>query len=176
MIIGLGYYFTIRTLRGQVQEAFQARTTGGRPLIIVSEDYENLPTINLVVHNVGHGPAKDIKFHFSSPIESSDGFKLSELTIFREGIPSLASGARIVCYWDELGNLQPLIEEGRLERNTVVTVEYQDITGGNYGHDWEVDPGLYLDLRTQGYKDMDDLVEAVEHVAQEIAENGDRRS
>jgi len=176
VIIGLGYYFTIRTLRGQVQEAFLARATGGRPLIIVSEDYENLPTTNLVVHNVGHGPAKDIKFHFSSPIESSDGFKLSELTIFREGIPSLAPGARIVCYWDELSNLRPLIEEGQLERDTVVTVEYQDITGGNYAHDWEVDPGLYLDLRTQGYKDMDDLVEAVEHVAQEIAEDGARRT
>jgi hypothetical protein len=38
VIIGLGYYFTIRTLRGHVQEAFQARTTGGRPLIIVTED------------------------------------------------------------------------------------------------------------------------------------------
>jgi hypothetical protein len=121
---------------------------------------------------VGPGPAKDIKFHFSSPIESSDGFKLSELSLFREGIPSLAPGAKIVCYWDELGNLRPLIEEGWLQRSTVVTVEYQDITGGNYAHDRKVDPGLYLDLRTQGYKNMDDLVEAVEHVAQEIEERG----
>jgi hypothetical protein len=171
VIIGLGYYFTIRTLQGQVQEAFQARTTGGRPLIIVSEDYENLPTINLVIQNVGPGPAKDINFHFSSPIESSDGFVLSDLTLFKEGIPSLAPGARIVCYWDELVNLKPLIQEGRLQRNATVTVEYQDITGGNYSHDWEVDPGLYADLRTQGYRDMDDLVEAVEDVAQEIAED-----
>ena len=176
VIIGLGYYFTIRTLRGQVQEAFQARTTGGRPLIIVSEDYENLPTINLVIQNVGPGPAKDINFHFSSPIESSDGFVLSDLTLFKEGIPSLAPGARIVCYWDELVNLKPLIQEGRLQRNATVTVEYQDITGGNYSHDWEVDPGLYADLRTQGYRDMDDLVEAVEDVAQEIAEDRVRRN
>jgi len=57
----------------------------------------------------------------------------------------------------------------------VVTVEYYDITGGNYSHDWEVDPGLYLDLRTQGYKDMDDLVAAAEHVAEEIGENGNPR-
>jgi len=176
VIIGLGYYFTIRTLQGQVQEAFQARTTGGRPLIIVSEDYENLPTINLVIQNVGPGPAKDINFHFSSPIESSDGFVLSDLTLFKEGIPSLAPGARIVCYWDELVNLKPLIQDGRLQRNATVTVEYQDITGGNYSHDWEVDPGLYADLRTQGYRDMDDLVEAVEDVAQEIAEDRARRN
>jgi hypothetical protein len=165
--IDLGYYFTIRTLRGQIQEAFQARTTRGRPLIVVSEDYENLPTINLVIQNVGPGPAKDINFHFSSPIESSDGFILSDLTLFREGIPSLAPGARIVCYWDELGNLRPLIQEGRLQRNATVTVEYQDITGGNNSHEWEVDPGLYADLRTQGYRDMGDLVDKVDEIAEE---------
>ena len=45
VVMGLGYFFTIRNLRSQVQEMNQARTTGGRPLIIVSEDYENLPTI-----------------------------------------------------------------------------------------------------------------------------------
>src|SRR5215207_3944230 len=31
VIIGLGYYFTIKTLQGQVQEAYQARTTGAGP-------------------------------------------------------------------------------------------------------------------------------------------------
>src|SRR5215218_2828453 len=98
VVMGLGYYFTIRNLRSQVQEAYQARTTGGRPLIIVAEDYENLPTINLVVQNVGYGPAKNISFEFSSPVQSSDGFVLSELAFFEEGITSLAPGGRIVCY------------------------------------------------------------------------------
>jgi hypothetical protein len=176
VVIGFGYYFTTRAIQRQVQEMVRESTTGGRPLIIVSEDYENLPTINLIVQNVGPGPAKNINFHFSSPIESSDGFVLSELTLFQEGITSLAPGARIVCYWDELENLQPLIREGSLERNATVTVEYQDIAGGAYSHDWEIDPGLYEDLRTQGYKNMDDLVASVEHVAEEIREGGNQRS
>ena len=176
VVIGLGYYYTTKAIRSQVDEMARETTTGGRPLIIVSEDYENLPTINLIIQNVGPGPAKNINFHFSSPIESSDGFVLSELTVFQEGITSLAPGARIVCYWDELENLQPLIREGRLERNATVTVEYQDIAGGNYSHDWEIDPGLYEDLRTQGYRNMDDLVDAVEHVAEKLGEDEDRRS
>ena len=174
LVIGLGYYYTTKAIRSQVDEMARQATTGGRPLIIVSEDYENLPTINLIIQNVGPGPAKNINFHFSSPIESSDGFVLSDLTLFQEGITSLAPGARIVCYWDELENLQPLIREGELERNATVTVEYQDIAGGNYSHDWEIDPGLYEDLRTQGYRNMDDLVDAVEHVAEEIGGDGDR--
>jgi hypothetical protein len=168
VIIGLGYYFTIKTLRGQVQEAHQARTTGGRPLIIVTEDYENLPTINLVVQNVGYGPAKNITFEFSSPVESSDGFVLSDLAFFEEGITSLAPGGRIVCYWDELENLQPMYqEEGRLERGITVTVNYQDITGGSYSHTWEIDPMLYQGLRTIGYRDVSDLVDIVERIAEE---------
>jgi hypothetical protein len=56
VIIGLGYFFTIRNLRAQVGEMMQARTTGGRPLIIVSEDYENLPTINSSSKTSAMGP------------------------------------------------------------------------------------------------------------------------
>src|SRR5918911_65534 len=132
VVMGLGYYFTIRNLRSQVQEMNQARTTGGRPLIIVTEDYENLPTINLAVQNVGYGPAKNITFEFSSPLVSSDGYVLSDLAFFEEGITSLAPGGRIVCYWDEMQNLKALIEDGRLEQNITITVGYQDITGGFY--------------------------------------------
>ena len=67
MVMGLGYFFTIRNLRSQVQEMNQARTTGGRPLIIVTEDYENLPTINLVIQNEGYGPATKTS-RLSSPL------------------------------------------------------------------------------------------------------------
>ena len=167
VVMGLGYFFTIRNLRSQVQEMNQARTTGGRPLIIVTEDYENLPTVNVIVQNVGPGPAKNISFNFSSPVESSDGFVLSELAFFEEGMTSLAPGGRIVCYWDELGNLQSMFEEGRLEGGIMVTVEYQDITGGSYSHTWEIDPMLYQGLRTIGYRDVSDLVDIVERIAEE---------
>jgi hypothetical protein len=162
----LGYYSPIRTLRSQVQEMSQARCTGGRPLIVVTEDHENLPTINLTVQNVGSGPA-NITFEFSSPVESSDGFVLSDLAFFEEGITSLASGDRIVCYWDELENLQPMYQEGgRLDRGITVTVSYQDITGGSYSHDWEIDPMLYQGLRTIGYRGVSELGDVVEKISE----------
>jgi hypothetical protein len=166
VVMGLGYYFTIRNLRSQVQEMSQARFTGGRPLIIVTEDYENLSIINLIVQNVGFGPA-NITFEFSSPVESSGGFVLSDLAFFDERITSLALCDRIVCYWDELENLQPMYQEGRLERSITVTVNYQDITGGSYSHTWEIDPLLYQGLRTIGYRDVSDLVDIVERIAEE---------
>ena len=58
VVIGLGYYYTTKAIRSQVDEMARQATTGGRPLIIVSEDYENLPTINLIIQNVGPGPPR----------------------------------------------------------------------------------------------------------------------
>jgi hypothetical protein len=59
VVIGLGYSYTTRAIRSQVNEMVRESTTGGRPLIIVSEDYENLPAINLLIQNVGMGPVKN---------------------------------------------------------------------------------------------------------------------
>lgn len=102
-VIGLGYYFTIRATWATVAEMRAEHAAGGgRPLVTVSEDYANLPNINLIVQNVGGGPAKDSSFEFSAPVESSDGLVLSELPFFEEGLTSLAPGAKIGCYWDTL--------------------------------------------------------------------------
>jgi hypothetical protein len=98
-VIGLGYYFTVRATWATVQEMRAEHAAGGgRPLITVSEDYANLPNISLIVQNVGQGPAKDISFEFSEPVESSDGLILSDLPFFEEGLTSLAPGAKIGCY------------------------------------------------------------------------------
>ena len=58
-------------------------------------------------------------------------------------------------------------EGGRLERRITVTVSYQDITGGSYSHDWEIDPTLYQGLRTVGYRGVSELVDVVERIAEE---------
>ena len=108
-------------------------------------------------------------------MESSDGFVLSDLAFFEEGITSLVPGSRIVCYWDELENLQEMFQEERLERGITVTVNYQDITGGSYSHSWEIDPLLYQGLRTIGYRDVSDLVYVVEKISEE-GTGGDQKS
>ncbi|MDP8940857.1 MAG: hypothetical protein M3N10_11315 [Actinomycetota bacterium] len=123
VVIGLGYYFSIKMTQTMVQEMRDEHMAGGgRPLITVSEDYANLPNMSLIVQNVGQGPAKDITFEFSDPVESSDGLVLSELPFFDEGLTSLAPGAKIGCYWDTIDNLLPLIKEGKIASDITVTV------------------------------------------------------
>jgi hypothetical protein len=166
VVMGLGYYSTIRNLRSQVQETSQARCTGGRPLIILTEDYENLPTINLIVQNVGSGPA-NITFEFPSPVESSDGFVLSDLAFFDEGITSLAPGDSIVCYWDELANLQPMYQEGgRLDRASRSRLVIRTLPGAPTRTIGRLTPCSTRGLRTIGYRGVSELVDVVEKISE----------
>jgi hypothetical protein len=162
-VIGLGYYYTIRATWATVAEMRAEHAAGGgRPLITVSEDYANLPNISLIVQNVGQGPAKDISFEFSEAVESSDGFVLSELPFFSEGLNSLAPGAKIGCYWDTLDNLLPLIKEGKLASDITVTVRYKDLNLNPLEHNWDINPRLYEGIRNVDYSGMTDLVDVID--------------
>jgi hypothetical protein len=162
-VIGLGYYFTVRATQATVAEMRAEHTAGGgRPLITVSEDYANLPNISLIVQNVGEGPAKDISFEFSAPVESSDGVVLSELPFFEEGLTSLAPGAKIGCYWDTLDNLLPLIKEGKIASDITVTVCYKDLNLNPLEHEWEINPRIYEGIRNVDYSGLTDLVDVLE--------------
>src|SRR3954470_5498630 len=168
VVIGFGYYFSVRSTQRMVQEMTEEHTAGGgRPLITVSEDYATLPNLNILVQNTGGGPAKDISFDFSEDIVSSDGFVVSDLPFFQEGLPSLAPGASIACYWDTLQNLLPLIKEGKIASDITVTVRYQDLTGTSYEHEWEVSARLYEGVRMVDYKGMTNLVDVVEQIHDE---------
>ena len=172
-VIGLGYYYTVRATWATVQEMRAEHAAGGgRPLITVSEDYANLPNISLIVQNVGQGPAKDISFEFSAPVESSDGFKLSDLAFFSEGLTSLAPGAKIGCYWDTLDNLLPLIKEGKIASDITVTVRYKDLNLNPLEHEWDVNPRLYEGIRTVDYSGMTDLVDVLERKIDDDAIDG----
>jgi hypothetical protein len=175
-VIGLGYYYTVRATQETVQEMRAEHAAGGgRPLITVSEDYANLPDISLIVQNVGQGPAKNISFEFSAPVQSSDGFVLSELPFFSEGLTSLAPGAKIGCYWDTLDNLLPLIKEGRIPSDITVTVRYKDLNLAPLEHEWDVHPRLYEGIRNVDYGGITDLVDVLERKIDDDGIGGTQR-
>lgn len=177
VVIGFGYYFTVKSTRDMVREMREEHTAGGgRPLITVSEDYANLPNMNIIVQNVGQGPAKDITFEFSDPVQSSDGSILSDLPFFEEGLTSLAPGAKIACYWDTLDNLLPAIKEGRISSDITVTVRYKDLNLKPLEHEWDINPRLYEGIKNVDYNGMTDLVDIMKKISEQgIGENGDRR-
>jgi hypothetical protein len=131
----------------------------------VQEDYESLPELDVAIRNVSEGAARDIVFEFSEPIESSNGFVVSELPYFKYGLDFLPPNGEITCYWDELDSLLPFLESKNLRNGIHVTVGYKDLTGDSYQSHWRLNPFLYKDTRLVRRKGMGDLVNAVERLA-----------
>jgi hypothetical protein len=165
IVLAAGYYFTWRVSQTTLQEMRAQRTAMGRPLVIVEEDFESLPELDVRIRNVSEGAARDIKFEFSVPIESSNGFVVSELPYFKYGLDFLPPNGEITCYWDELDSLLPFLESKDLQNGIHVTVRYKDLSGDSYHSQWRLNPFLYKDTRLVRRKGMVDLVNAVERLA-----------
>ena len=102
LVFAVGYYLVVKGNRAALREMREGRLSGGRPQVLVEADYGRLPVIDLVVRNVSGGSAGDITFEFSTPIEDSSGFVVSDLPYLKEGIDFLGPGGHAACSWDEL--------------------------------------------------------------------------
>lgn len=160
-------YFQLRAARDSVHEVRQEFLAAGRPVVAVHDEYDHDSNgLSLAVENVGQGPAKEIAFSFSHPIESSDGVVISELPLFTIGLTSLAPGARITCYWDDLDDQIELLRDRGLEGSDFsVSVRYLDLTGASYSNEWDIQPGIYEGLRSPPHPEQ--------HVADQAGESSD---
>ena len=178
VVFAIGYYVLIRQQQETLNEMREARMSGGRPQVIVQADYKRLPEVDLLVRNVQGGAAREIDFSFSAPAESSDGFVVSELPYFKEGLDFLEPGGEISCYWDSLGSLIPLLKEKGLTDGIVVTVKYYSLGGKSYTNQWRVNPLLFEGYRDSSYKGLEDLARATERIStnvEKLVERQDER-
>ena len=172
IVLAAGYYFTWRVSQTTLEEMRAQRTAMGRPLVIVEEDYESLPELDVAIRNASEGAARDIQFEFSAPIESSNGFVVSDLPYFKYGLDFLPPNGEITCYWDELDSLLPFLESKNLQNGIHVTVRYRDLSDALYQSQWRLNPFLYKDTRLVRRKGMGDLVNAVERMARNNSDSG----
>lgn len=154
LVLAAGYYFTWRVSQQTLAEMREQRTAMGRPLVIVQEDYDDLPELDVAIRNVSEGAAKDTTFEFSAPLVNSSGFVISNLPYFKEGLDSLPPQGELSCYWDDLNALIPFLEARNLRGGITVIVRYESR--------WRLNPFLYKDTRLVRRKGMGDLVRAVE--------------
>ena len=174
IVLAAGYYFTWRVSQTTLEEMRAQRTAMGRPLVIVQEDYESLPELDVAIRNVSEGAARDIEFEFSAPIESSNGFVVSDLPYFKYGLDFLPPNGEITCYWDELDSLLPYLESNNLQNGIHVTVRYRDLSNAPYQSQWRLNPFLYKETRLVRRKGMGDLVNAVERLARSTDGDSDQ--
>lgn len=156
------YWRLIKLQRYTIDETKEQRISGGRPLIIVEADYRRAPQIDLVVRNVGGGPAKNISFDFSANIKASTGFVLTDLFYLRDGMDFLGPGGEIRCLWDDMASLEETLKDDGLHDGIRVYVHYEGMSGDTYHSDYGINPLLYQGIRNPDTKDMDDLVELLD--------------
>ncbi len=60
VVLAVGYYFTWRVSQQTLGEMREQRTAMGRPLVIVQEDYDDLPELDVAIRNVSGGAARGI--------------------------------------------------------------------------------------------------------------------
>jgi hypothetical protein len=142
-------WFQLRAARDSLREVRQEFLAGGRPVVAVHDEYDHATrALSIAVENVGQGPAKNISFAFSRPIQSSDGVVVSGLPLFAIGLTSLSPGARITCWWDHLDDQMAFLRENGLEGEDFhVTVHYTDLPGAEYWNEWDIQPAIYEGLR-----------------------------
>jgi hypothetical protein len=151
IVLAAGYYFTWRVSQTTLEEMRAQRTAMGRPLVIVQEDYESLPELDVAIRNVSEGAARDIEFEFSVPIESSNGFVVSDLPYLLQIRARLSAAERrdhLLLGRTRFSVAVPGVEESP-ERHSRY-VRYKDLTGDSYQSQWRLNPFLYKDP-LQGY-------------------------
>jgi hypothetical protein len=175
IVLAVGYYITWRVSQQTLNEMKAQRMAVGRPQVIVDDDYESLPEVNTAVRNVSQGAARDITFEFSAPVESSNGFVISDLPYFAGGMDFLPPDGEISTYWDHLEALLPFLEQKGLGKGIRVTTRYKGLDGQSYETSWLLNPFIYRDGRFTRHKGMSDLVTAVEKLAAEKRDTPDSK-
>ncbi len=175
VVIGVGYYFLIKLYREWIRQNRESRVAGGRPTVVVNADYSRLPRVSVVVRNFAEAPAKEISFDFSTPLEDSSGFVISDLPYLKKGLPFLEPKGEISRYWDSLPDLALVLREKGLEDSIKVTTRYKDLAGESYESEWKLDPLLFEGGQVENQKGMNDLVKAVEKIPGGVTEQNGRR-
>ncbi len=169
IVLAVGYYFMVRLYREWVDMRREIRTAGGRPMVVVTADYDHLPEVNIAVRNFAQAPAKEVCFEFSAPVEAPDGTVISELPYLKKGLPFLEPQHRIDRRRGTMPELATLLREKGINDGIKVSISYKDLAGESYGSEWTLDPLLFEGSGIENSEGMNDLVNAVERIPEAVA-------
>lgn len=174
LIFAAGYFILIKIYLRMNYNMEHQRTANGRPQVVVTDNYNDLPHVTITLKNMADGAAQNLSFEFSTAVTSSDGYVISDAAYFRNGMAFLSPGGEVTCYWDEMKNLIPHLRERGLTDGIDVTTRYQDLAGEYYETTWKLNPFIYSDTRWVYHRGIADLVEAVEKLSDDEANSPDR--
>ena len=149
-----------------VKETKKMREIQSEPQISVfyksKDEYINL--IDIVIKNIGQGPAYKLTFKTNPDFEYSEGKKISELNIFKNGLKYLAPNQELVFFLNSLIE----ISSKKLCSSFDVTVNYEDESGKKYERNYNIDLSEIFGLRHVGGPPLKKIADQIEKIVDEI--------
>lgn len=122
----------IATASAIITHAVYRSSTDPEIIVYADTDKKRPSIINLIIKNIGKGPAKDITFKTSKKLpkraygieEPNDMAEVMDSGPIISGIPYMAPNQEIIITWGQYGGLKKYIGKG----NIVVTAQYKRTT------------------------------------------------
>jgi hypothetical protein len=170
VVLGLQLLLLVIAARfgwNQLSEAKELREEQTRPFVVIDLESTRKPFFDLVVKNLGATMARNVRFKFDPPAESTlDGVSLDKLKLYRDGISTLPPGKEIRFLFDTgperhaRSDLPDVYE---------VTVTYAGHTGKHeYEERIDLDFGLYWNRMNVTLRDVHDLHRELKAIREEI--------
>jgi hypothetical protein len=129
---------------------------------------EWISLIDIVVKNIGAGPAYDLRFESSAVVlnEASDALlkRLSEVNSIHSGIAYLGPGQEFSSYWT---NMTEQFEK-KIEARLVVKSSFRSATGHSYSRQHVIDLSELKGLEQIGEPPLLKIVKYVEKLQQDV--------
>jgi len=160
--------------KGQLVELRKSREETTRPFVVVDFDISQT-MIFLKVRNMGQSIAKNVTFRFSPSLEStwedknsdftpSGKYRVEELDIFANGIPSLAPGKEHSTILDQTLTRIP----AKLQTRYDVDVSFDAPNGKRYTDRQTISLDTYLGLVRVESKGVHEIAKALEDITREV--------
>lgn len=160
--------------KGQLAELRASREETTRPFVVVDLDVART-MIFLTVKNIGQSIAKNVRFRFSPELESTwDGkrseltesgeYRVAELDIFANGIPSLAPGKEHSTVFDQTLTRLPVVLPKRYD----VEVSFDAPSGRRFTDRQTLSLDTYLGLTHVEKKGVHEIAKTLDDIKREI--------
>jgi hypothetical protein len=149
-----------------VSETRRMREAQTEPNIFVNlqprEEWINF--IDMVIQNIGSGPAYNIHMIYDKDFEFSRGHFLSELVLFKNGINSLSPNQKLSFF------LTSMIEDYELKIKSIVKINivYQNKNGKTYENRYVLDFSEFIGLTQLGEPPLHKIAKNIEKIENNI--------
>lgn len=152
--------------RKLVDETKKLREAQTEPLVFVTIQprEEWISFIDMVVQNIGSGPAYDVKFNVEQDFTYRENERLSSLGLFRDGIGYMAPGQRIQFF------LTSMIEnfDEKVKSHPEITVMYTNSGSRQDRRKYILDFGWMVGMRQLGTPPLTEIAKAIKDIQRDI--------